>query len=106
MPTDNRVRILKALKKCDRTIVVYNIDDQAENKRYSKVHNLMWQIQKAGLIEYSRNISGPGNYMEASITLRGIDWLNTRRNTRLILWTAIIGTICSLIGVLIDYFRC
>lgn len=98
-PGDDRIKILRKLKNCEGITIVYDLDDPVENAEYSVIHNLMWKIQKDGLIEYGRNIYGVGNFMTASITFQGVEWLRHRRNTMVILITSVIAAIGAIVTI-------
>lgn len=92
-PGDDRIKILRKLRNCEGITIVYNLDDPVELAEYSVIHNLMWRIQKDGLIEYSRNLYGVGNFMTACITFQGVEWLRQRRNTMVLIITSVIAAI-------------
>ncbi|MFZ4707788.1 MAG: hypothetical protein ACOYMF_17430 [Bacteroidales bacterium] len=98
-PHYNRFRILHSLRKFNGDVVIYNLDDRMEDKAYSRIHNIMHAMSADGLITYSRNINGEGNYMLSRITQAGREYIFNRTINLIIVIASIIAAITGLVTV-------
>jgi len=75
-PDYSRFKILYALRRHNKLVVVYDIDNPVENKAYSTIHEMMWDLNNEKLVVYDRNIGGTNSFMMAKITQKGRTYFN------------------------------
>lgn len=103
-PDFDKAKVLKVLNREGGTVIVFDRKNRPEAREYAKVHELLYSLDKNGLIRIGYIYSSEKGTDEvyAIIEDPGREWLENIWWQRVTLWTSIAAALIALVALIIN----